>query len=108
MTCFSIVLAALLLIGAIVILYKVRSSDWRVGLIATFTCLFAGSVGLLTNAQRAEVFGTAATYVPMVSQMLASTDFVATGTQLCLWSSSVETSGMSTLVRLDEETSQDD
>lgn len=57
---FSTFLAALLLIGAIVILYKVRSSDWRLGLIATFTCLFAGSVGLLTNARRAELFAATA------------------------------------------------
>ena len=52
-------LAALLLIGAIVILYKVRDPDWRLGLIAMFTCLFAGSVGVLTNARRAVLFAAA-------------------------------------------------
>ncbi|KAH7413880.1 hypothetical protein DE146DRAFT_750072 [Phaeosphaeria sp. MPI-PUGE-AT-0046c] len=57
---FSTFLAALLLIGAIIVLYKVWSSDWRLGLIATFTCLFAGSVGLLTNARRAELFAATA------------------------------------------------
>ncbi|OAL49312.1 hypothetical protein IQ07DRAFT_622405 [Pyrenochaeta sp. DS3sAY3a] len=57
---FSTFLAALLLIGAIVILYKVRSPEWRLGLIATFTTLFAGSVGLLTNARRAELFAATA------------------------------------------------
>ncbi|CAO2647995.1 Nn.00g089170.m01.CDS01 [Neocucurbitaria sp. VM-36] len=57
---FSTFLAALLLIGAIVVLYKVRSPDWRLGLIATFTTLFAGSVGLLTNARRAELFAATA------------------------------------------------
>lgn len=44
-------------------LYKVTSPDWRLGLIATFTTLFAGSVGLLTNARRAELFGATAAYV---------------------------------------------
>ncbi|KAF1842059.1 uncharacterized protein K460DRAFT_435383 [Cucurbitaria berberidis CBS 394.84] len=57
---FSTFLAALLLIGAIVVLYKVRSPDWRLGLIATFTSLFASSVGLLTNARRAELFAATA------------------------------------------------
>jgi hypothetical protein len=57
---FSTFLAALLLIGAIVVLYKVRSPDWRLGLIATFTTLFAASVGLLTNARRAELFAATA------------------------------------------------
>ncbi|XPS96317.1 hypothetical protein M3J09_005587 [Ascochyta lentis] len=63
---FSTFLAALLLIGAIVILYKVRSSDWRLGLIATFTTLFAGSVGLLTNARRAELFAATAAYAAVL------------------------------------------
>ncbi|KAF1947644.1 hypothetical protein EJ02DRAFT_439862 [Clathrospora elynae] len=57
---FSTFLAALLLIGAIVVLYMVRSPDWRLGLIAAFTTLFAGSVGLLTNARRAELFAATA------------------------------------------------
>ncbi|EAT84367.1 hypothetical protein SNOG_08091 [Parastagonospora nodorum SN15] len=57
---FSTFLAALLLIGAIVVLYTVHSPDWRLGLIATFTTLFAGSVGLLTNARRAELFAATA------------------------------------------------
>lgn len=56
----STVLAAFLLIGAIVILYKVQDPDWRLGLIAAFTCIFAGSIGLMTNARRAELFGATA------------------------------------------------
>ena len=45
------------------------SPDWRLGLIATFTTLFAASVGLLTNARRAELFAATAAYVylPLVS-----------------------------------------
>ncbi|KAF2828506.1 hypothetical protein CC86DRAFT_437849 [Ophiobolus disseminans] len=63
---FSTLLAAVLLIGAIVILYKVHSPDWRLGLIATFTTLFAGSVGLLTNARRAELFAATAAYAAVL------------------------------------------
>ncbi|CAG5150508.1 uncharacterized protein ALTATR162_LOCUS2684 [Alternaria atra] len=63
---FSTILAALLLIGAIVVLYKVTSPDWRLGLIATFTTLFAGSVGLLTNARRAELFAATAAYAAVL------------------------------------------
>lgn len=58
-------LSAILLIGAIVCLALVsnRSTGVRVGMIAIFTCLFAGVVSLLTNARRAEVFGSSAAYV---------------------------------------------
>ncbi|PSN70993.1 hypothetical protein BS50DRAFT_598101 [Corynespora cassiicola Philippines] len=54
---YSTLLAAILPIGAIVALYNVHSPNQRLGLVATFTCLFAGSVGLLTNARRVELFG---------------------------------------------------
>ncbi|KAI8937238.1 hypothetical protein NX059_006447 [Plenodomus lindquistii] len=63
---FSTFLAALLLIGAIVVLYTVRSPDWRLGLIAAFTTVFAGSVGLLTNARRAELFAATAAYAAVL------------------------------------------
>jgi hypothetical protein len=53
-------LAALLLIGAIVVLYNIKTDDLKLGLIALFTIIFAASVGLLTNARRAEVFGATA------------------------------------------------
>jgi predicted anti-sigma-YlaC factor YlaD len=56
----STILAALLLIGAIIVLYKVKSPDVKLGLIGVFTVLFAASVGLLTNARRAEVFAATA------------------------------------------------
>jgi hypothetical protein len=72
---FSTFLASLLLIGAVVVLYKVHSPDWRLGLIAAFTTLFAGSVGLLTNARRAELFAATAAYeIPAdtVAEMLIS------------------------------------
>ncbi|KAF5232585.1 hypothetical protein FAUST_8617 [Fusarium austroamericanum] len=62
----STVLAAVLLIGAIVILYNIDSDNLKLGLIALFTVLFSASVGLLTNAKRAEVFGAAAAYAAVL------------------------------------------
>ncbi|CEI70553.1 hypothetical protein FVEN_g952 [Fusarium venenatum] len=65
-SCLSILLAALLLIGAIVILYNVKSHNLKLGLIALFTILFSASIGLLTNARRAEVFGATAAYAAVL------------------------------------------
>ncbi|CAG9982241.1 unnamed protein product [Clonostachys byssicola] len=62
----STVLAALLLIGAIIVLYKVPSPDLKLGLVGLFTVLFAGSVGLLTNARVAEIFGATAAYAAVL------------------------------------------
>lgn len=58
----STCLCAILLIGAIVCLLLIadRGIGLRVGMIVLFTCLFAGVVGLLTNARRAEIFGATA------------------------------------------------
>jgi hypothetical protein len=58
----STLLSAVLLIGAIICLLLVsdRSMGLRVGMIVIFTCLFAAVVGLLTNARRAEIFGSTA------------------------------------------------
>ncbi|KAI9660683.1 MAG: hypothetical protein M1821_010035 [Bathelium mastoideum] len=56
----STMIAAGLLIGAIVVLYKVRDAEWRLGLIALFTSIFAMSVGIFTNAKRTELFGATA------------------------------------------------
>lgn len=49
-----------MLVGAIIILYKTKSNDLKLGLLALFTTMFAASVGLLTNAKQAEVFGATA------------------------------------------------
>lgn len=58
----SVFLSAILLIGAIVCLTAVanQSTNMRVGMVVLFTCLFAAVVGLLTNARRAEIFGSTA------------------------------------------------
>jgi hypothetical protein len=59
-TWLGTLLAATLLIGATVSLYVVESPNKKLGMIAAFTTLFAASVGLLSNARRAEVFGATA------------------------------------------------
>lgn len=66
----STILATLLLVGAILVLYKINNNDLRLGMIALFTIIFAGSVGLLTNGSMAEVFGaTAALVIPYTMQI---------------------------------------
>ncbi|KAL8668306.1 MAG: hypothetical protein Q9168_007064 [Polycauliona sp. 1 TL-2023] len=58
----SILLSATLLIGAIVCLVNSdpKDTNFRVGMIVLFTCLFAAVVGFLTNARRAEIFASTA------------------------------------------------
>ena len=58
----TIMFSAILLIGAITCLVNIerRRTGLRVGMIVIFTCLFAAVVGLLTNARRAEIFGSTA------------------------------------------------
>lgn len=59
----STFLAVVLLVCPITILYVVDSDKLKLGLIAIFTVLFGGSVGLLSNAKRAEIFASTAAYV---------------------------------------------
>lgn len=56
----SVLLAAMLLLGAIVGLYFVQHQGARLGMIAAFTTMFAASIGLLTSARRAEVYAATA------------------------------------------------
>ena len=62
----STVVAAILLIGAIVGLYIESSPIARLAMICCFTALFALSVGLLTNARRAEIFASTAAYAAVL------------------------------------------
>jgi hypothetical protein len=62
----SVLLAAILLVGAIVNLYLVQSNLKRLGLIGVYTGMFAGSVGILTNARRAELFVSTAAYAAVL------------------------------------------
>ena len=58
----STIIAAILLIGPIVGLYFIheKNNEAKLGMIASFTVVFAVSVGLITNARRAEIFGATA------------------------------------------------
>ena len=54
------VIAALLLVGPIIGLYFVKKDSVKLSMLAAFTAAFAVSVGLVTNAKRAEIFGATA------------------------------------------------
>jgi hypothetical protein len=73
-TLLSILLSSILLIGAIISLVLVQHSPiWtKVGVIIVFTSLFAGVVGLLTNARRAELFAGTAAYVAVLVVFVSS------------------------------------
>jgi hypothetical protein len=67
-SCITTVLSAVLLFLPIYDLY--HGSSTRAGLtlclIALFTCLFAGTIALVTNASKAEIFGSCAAYVAVL------------------------------------------
>lgn len=62
----SMIIAAVLLISAIVSLHVVQDTKWKLGLVATYTLLFALCVATLTNARRAEVFAATAAYAAVL------------------------------------------
>jgi hypothetical protein len=62
----NIVLAFAILFGAIYHLYSVTNPRIKLGLIAFYTVSFAFCVGLVTNAQRSEVFGACAAYAAVL------------------------------------------
>ncbi|PMD36443.1 hypothetical protein L207DRAFT_636434 [Hyaloscypha variabilis F] len=62
----SILLAAILLVGSIVNLYLVQDNLKRLGLVGVYTAVFAASVGILSNARRAELFASTAAYAAVL------------------------------------------
>jgi hypothetical protein len=56
----SVLIAVLLLVGAIVALYYEPRMAMKIGLLALFTVMFGVSVGLLTKTRRVEVFAATA------------------------------------------------
>ncbi|KAH7383516.1 hypothetical protein BKA64DRAFT_682495 [Cadophora sp. MPI-SDFR-AT-0126] len=62
------VLSGILLVCAMLCLSLVYARSWgiRLGMVAMFTSLFAIVVGLLTNARRAELFGSTAAYAAVL------------------------------------------
>jgi hypothetical protein len=79
----SMTLAAILLISAILSLHIVTSSNTKLGLVATYTLLFALSVALLTNARRAEVFAATAAYAAVLI-VFVSGDLGGSKSEQCL------------------------
>ena len=63
---FSVVVAAILLIGSILTLYFVRKPGARLGLVIMFIVLFAVALGLMTSANRDSVFGGTAAYAAVL------------------------------------------
>jgi uncharacterized membrane protein len=62
----NIILTFVLLFGAIFHLYSVQNEKTKLGLIALYTILFAGTVTVATNARKAEVFGACAAYAAVL------------------------------------------
>jgi hypothetical protein len=59
------------LIGPIAALYRAKDVPLRLGIMSVFTVAFAAFVGLVTNARRAEIFGSTAAYVrPFMPRLL--------------------------------------
>ena len=58
----SILMAGVLLVGAIISLYFVTGPAARLGLLTVWTVLFAFSVSVLSTARRSELFAATAAY----------------------------------------------
>jgi hypothetical protein len=68
----STIVAAILLLGAILILHVLEDRRAQLGVIGMLTVLFAGSVALLTNARRSEVFASTAAYAAVLVVFVSS------------------------------------
>ncbi|KAE8448613.1 hypothetical protein EG329_009038 [Mollisiaceae sp. DMI_Dod_QoI] len=83
----STILAAVLLFGAIISLYVVKSEKALLGMLSAWTVLFTACVGLLTNARRDQVFAATAAYaavlVVFVSGNLGGVPFSLVGVGNC-------------------------
>ncbi|KAL4794540.1 hypothetical protein BDV19DRAFT_364785 [Aspergillus venezuelensis] len=62
----NILVASFLLVGSIVGLYFAADDALKLGLVAGFTALFTISVGIMTNARRAEIFAATAAYAAVL------------------------------------------
>jgi len=78
----STVVAAILLLGAIVLLRLLDQEKVQLGVITAFTVLFAASVGVMTNARRAEIFASTAAYAALLV-VFVSTSPTNSGTGTC-------------------------
>ena len=72
----SVVVAAILLIGAIMSLYFITNPGWRLGLVAFWTSLFSLAVSILSTARRAEIFGAGAAYAAVSPVPIQSSSII--------------------------------
>ncbi|KAI8721324.1 hypothetical protein NCS52_00579600 [Fusarium sp. LHS14.1] len=70
----NIIIAIILLVGSITSLYFVSSPAAILGMISAFTIAFALSVGLMTNAKRAEIFAGSAAFAAVLVVFVSSGD----------------------------------
>ncbi|KAK1756527.1 hypothetical protein QBC47DRAFT_321849 [Echria macrotheca] len=68
----SIVVAAILLLGAIIVLHVLENKQAQLGVISLLTVLFALSVGVLTSARRSEIFASTAAYAAVLVVFVSS------------------------------------
>lgn len=79
----ALLLAAVLLIGAIVNLYLVPNPEAKLGLVAMYTMPFASSITLCKNARRAEIFAATAAYAAVLV-VFVSGDLGGSKNEQCL------------------------
>lgn len=79
----SLMLAAVLLIGAIVHLYLISDPAAKLGFVTMYTLLFATSIYICTNARRVEVFAATAAYAAVLV-VFVSGDLGGSKTEQCL------------------------
>ncbi|KAI1071462.1 hypothetical protein LB507_005295 [Fusarium sp. FIESC RH6] len=70
----NIVVAIILLVGPITSMSFVNSRTAILGMICAFTVVFALSVGLMTNAKRAEIFAGSAAYAAVLVVFVSNED----------------------------------
>jgi hypothetical protein len=62
----NVILAAVLLFGAIFNLFYVRGQHQRLGIIASYPIVFALCLGLISNAKRSKLFAACSAYAAVL------------------------------------------
>ncbi|KAH6989499.1 hypothetical protein BKA56DRAFT_256686 [Ilyonectria sp. MPI-CAGE-AT-0026] len=73
----TVIVAAFFLIGTMVGFYFMKSTVLKLVMIAVFTTLFAGSLALVTNARRAEIFASTAAYAAVLVVFVSNSELSA-------------------------------
>jgi hypothetical protein len=69
----SSVLASIMLFGSMISLYFVKNPYALLGMVGSWTVLFAACVGLLTNAKRDQIFAATAAYAAVLVVFVSGT-----------------------------------